>query len=160
PKNDPPAAKAKSLRVGSTSGRHVKMERLNTCRRLVNRLANDPSITLPKVAGGRPLIREDIAIARLLMAFFHEKPHNDGSLPHARAREMWKALYECGDIDRCWSNDKWKAIRDFLSGMGYISWQDDRYYIGQYVDGEYVKGQACKWRLEKGVAEYINREED
>jgi hypothetical protein len=86
-------------------------------------------------------------------------PYGKDSLPHARARELWKALHECGDLDRCWSNDKWKAIRDFFSGIGYIDWQDQRYYLGEFVNGEYVKGQACKWHLADDVAEVINGEE-
>jgi hypothetical protein len=159
PADEPPATQPKTVRVGSTTGRHVDPDRLNTCRRLVTRLANDPGVTLPTAAGGRPLTREDFATVLLLLSFFHQSPNEDGSLPHARARELWKALYECGDLDRCWSNDKWKAIRDFFSGIGYIDWQDQRYYLGELVDGEYVRGQACKWHLADDVAEVINGEE-
>jgi hypothetical protein len=113
-------------------------------------------VALPKVAANRPLVREDFAIMLLILAFFHENPNDDGSLPHARARALWKSLYECGDVSRCWSNDKWKVMRDFFSGIGYINWQDQKYYLGEKVNGEYVKGRACKWRLDEEIANTVN----
>ena len=85
----------------------------------------------------------DFAQGIVLLRFFTANPNPDGSLPQRRVQELWTALYEAGDFSRPWNHHRWKAIRDWLSEMGWLDWQDHRYQIGT-GRGD---GQACKWRL-------------
>ena len=85
----------------------------------------------------------DFAQGIVLLRFFTANPNPDGSLPQRRVQELWTALYETGDFTRPWNHHRWKAIRDWLSEMGRLDWQDHRYQIGTGRSD----GQACKWRL-------------
>jgi hypothetical protein len=67
----------------------------------------------------------------------------DGSLPQRRVQALWTALHDAGDFTRPWNHHRWKAIRDWMSEMGWLDWQDHRYQNGT-GRGD---GQACKWRL-------------
>ena len=85
----------------------------------------------------------DFAQAVVLLRFFTENRNPDGSLPQRRVQELWTVLYERGDFSRPWNHHSWKAIRDWMSQMGWLDWQDHRYQIGT----GHGDGRACRWRL-------------
>lgn len=97
---------------------------------------------------GRTVARvEDVAIFLLLVKFFSENMNGDGSLPVERWKKMWQALFEAGDVQRAFCPQRFKSIRDYLSSLGLLDWQDETYCLGWYDNGgEYHKGKACKWR--------------
>jgi hypothetical protein len=94
----------------------------------------------------------DFAQAVVLLRFFTENRNPDGSLPQRRVQELWTALYDAGDFTRPWNHHRWKAIRDWLSEMGWLDWQDHRYQIGT-GRGD---GQACKWRLHEEFVQQLD----
>ena len=104
------------------------------------------------------LTAEDVAVFATLLNFFHENRNADGSLPVARIRSLWKSLYECGDISRAWDHHRFMWLRDKLTVLGLIDWEDSTYVVGDKENG--VIGQACKWsgseRLLNIISEYIS----
>jgi hypothetical protein len=99
------------------------------------------------------ITHEDIAIALLLLIFFKNNKNEDKTLPTKRVMMLWKALYECGDIDRAWNHHRWKGIRDMLSEKGLIYWIDNNYTYGNKSINQ--KGIACKWEIRKKLYMYI-----
>lgn len=87
---------------------------------------------------------KDVAIWLMIAKFFTNNMNEDGSMPWARFKRMWQALYKSGDIDRAWSTDRNKAIRNYLFDLGWCcDVEDNRYYPGS----QDVEGKAAKWRL-------------
>ena len=69
---------------------------------------------------------------------------------------MWDALFEAGDIDRAFCPQRFKEIRDHLSSLGLLDWQDVSYRIGWHdQDGKYHKGKACKWQASSRLMEML-----
>ncbi len=60
----------------------------------------------------------------------------DGSMPVMRVKTIWDAAYRAGDTSRAFSFRRFTAIRDMLSDMGFLEWEDETYSFGK----------ACKWR--------------
>jgi hypothetical protein len=136
---------------GSVSGKNISQEELDlmpTWERFFRQARKDKALY-----GGRWAVTEtDFAQAVVLMRFFTENPNADGSLPQRRAQELWTALYEAGDFLRPWNHHRWKAIRDWLSEMGWLEWQDHRYQAGT-GRGD---GRACRWRLHDGFVQNLD----
>jgi hypothetical protein len=135
-------AKAEKVVAGSISGKNISQEELDlmpTWERFFTEARKGKPLH-----GDRWLVTEtDFAQAVVLLRFFTANPNVDGSLPGDRAEELWTALYDAGDFARPWNHHRWKAIRDWMSSMGWIDWLDHRYQNGT-GRGD---GQACKWRL-------------
>ncbi len=94
----------------------------------------------------------DFAQAVVLLRFFTENRNPDGSLPQRRVQELWTALYDAGDFSRPWNHHRWKAIRDWMSQMGWLDWQDHRYQIG----ARRGEGRACRWRLHEDFVQQLD----
>jgi hypothetical protein len=133
---------AEKVVAGSISGKNIGQRELDLMpaweRFFKQARKNKP------LRGDRWTVTEtDFAQAIVLLRFFTANCNPDGSLPQRRVQELWTALYETGDFTRPWNHHRWKAIRDWLSEMGRLDWQDHRYQIGTGRSD----GQACKWRL-------------
>jgi len=90
----------------------------------------------------------DMAIVLMLGEFFTNNMNSDGSMPTARWEGTWKRLREESDIDRAWDHKRFKILRDRLSSLGLIEWEDQSYSLGwRKSDGEYVPGHAAKWKF-------------
>ena len=73
--------------------------------------------------------------------------NQDGSMPVKRWKKMWQALFGAGDINRAFCPQRFKVIRDHLSSLQLLDWQDETYRIGWFdEDGEYHKGKSSKWQ--------------
>jgi hypothetical protein len=128
--------------VGSISGKNISQEELDLIPTW-ERFFKQARKNMP-LHGDRWAVAEtDFAQAVVLLRFFTQNRNPDGSLPQRRVQELWTALYEAGDFSRPWNHHRWKAIRDWLSEMGWLDWQDHRYQMGT----ERGDGRACKWRL-------------
>jgi hypothetical protein len=68
-------------------------------------------------------------------------------------QDLWAALYDAGDFTRPWNHHRWKAIRDWLSEMGWLDWQDHFYQVGT-GRGD---GRACQWRLHDDFVQLLDR---
>ena len=62
--------------------------------------------------------------------------NQDGSLPHERAKELWKYLHKKGLITTCFDDRKWAVCRDVLEKHGIIKTVRNK-----------APGQAWKWSV-------------
>ena len=146
-----------SPQAGSISGKHIseeELQKVNGHYRLVaESLLEVHSL---KTSGKTVATIEDAAIFLMLLKFFTQNMNPDGSLPVNRWLEMWKAVFEAGDIDRSFCPQRFKTIRDHLSGLGLLDWRDETYRIGWTdEDGKYHKGKACKWQASEELMEKL-----
>jgi hypothetical protein len=127
---------------GSVSGKNISRDDLDLMPTW-ERFFQQARKQMP-LHGDRWAVTEtDFAQAVVLLRFFAANRNPDGSLPQRRVQELWAALYEAGDFTRPWNHHRWKAIRDWMSEMGWLDWQNHRYQIGTGCGD----GRACKWRL-------------
>ena len=64
-------------------------------------------------------------------------PNDDGSLPHARAKEIWDRCYEGGLIKMSFCDRKWKICRDWLERRGVL----------KVTDRNWHRGKAMRWEV-------------
>src|SRR5262249_14521040 len=69
--------------------------------------------------------------------------------------KLWTALYKAGDFKRPWNHHRFKAIRDWLSGLGYIQWDEHRYIVPIEAGELKVSGKACIWRITEELAAWL-----
>ena len=99
---------------------------------------------------------KDLALFLLLLKWFHEHMNADGSMPWARFKALWDALYEAGDTDRAFDPKRFAALRNYLSSLGLLDWADATYKQGRWEMGVKVGGQACKWQASEQLMEMLN----
>ena len=99
-----------------------------------------------KTTGRTVVTAEDVAIFLLCLKFFTRRMNADGTLPVKRFEGLWSALYEAGDVGRAFDCHRFKAIRDYLSDLGLLDWEDSTFVAPREGrDGTRLKGRACKW---------------
>ncbi len=99
---------------------------------------------------------EDVALFVMFLRFFSENMNPDGSLPFARFEKFWNAVFECGDIDRGFQTNRFCVIRNYLSSLGLIEWEDASYKIGHVcADGKRRGGKAAKWKASQMLLDLI-----
>lgn len=103
----------------------------------------------PLKTSGRSVVTvEDMAIALMLGEWLTNNLPANGAMPTKRWAELWKALFESGDVERGWDHKRYAVIRNYLSSLGLIEWEDESYRPGWFAeDGTFVKGRAAKWRF-------------
>jgi hypothetical protein len=153
--------KAKRIQSGSIVGRHFGEDELAKLDGSYLSLSKELLGEKKLDAAGRKVVTEaDLAIFLMLLRFFTTNRNADGSLPTARWRAMWSALYEAGDIERGWCQHRYKAMRDFLSREGLLDWEDEDYVVGVLTgDGRFVPGKAAKWRAGEELMERMEEEQ-
>ena len=57
-------------------------------------------------------------------------------MPLMRVKGLWDAAFQAGDTSRAFSFHRFQAIRNMLSDMGLLEWED----------ADYCFGKACRWR--------------
>lgn len=138
------------LRVvaGSITGKHITEDELEAVdghyRRVAESLLEAHAL---ETSGKTKITVEDVAIWLMLIKFFTRNMNRDGSMPVDRWRQMWKSVFRSGDINRSFCCQRFSTIRDHLSKLGLLTWEDHEFRLG-YIDenGKYRKGKACKWK--------------
>jgi hypothetical protein len=127
---------------GSIAGKHFQQDELdrldNHYLHLANALLHRHSLG---TKGRSVATAEDLSIFLMMLRFFTKNMNGDGSLPMARFKAMWEALFEAGDIRRSWDGKRFATMRNYLSDLGLIQWQEERHY----PDPIKHRGQAAKW---------------
>ena len=83
------------------------------------------------------VVAEDVQVALAVIRAFTLHPNPDGSMPVMRVEgDLGQAAYEAGDTTRAFSFHRFEAIRNMLSDMGLLEWEDATYRFGK----------ACRWR--------------
>lgn len=132
--------------IGSITGRHFGEEELKKLKGSYLMLSGELLRGEVRVVSGRKVVKEeDLAVFLMLLRFFTVSMNGDGTLPTARWREMWTALYKAGDVERAWCHHRFAELRNFFSGKDLLSWEDEDYVIGSEHRGRYVPGRAAKW---------------
>lgn len=111
------------------------------------------------VAGeSRAIVTEqDVAIFLMIGKYFTNNMNEDGSLPTKRWKAMWTALFEAGDVTRAFQDRRFAAIRNMMSKLGIIDWNDNTYEIGKYdMFGNYHSGRACKWQFSEELMQMLD----
>lgn len=134
-------------RAGSVSGRLISDAELGLLpfsAVVVNRLLFQASC--PRTSRYRISVA-DIAIFLMLFNCFSDNMNADDSLPWVRFHALWTKLFQAGEVDRPVNGERFKDIRNWLSGLGYIDWDDGTYWYGP-VKGQ---GQAARWQASTGL---------
>ena len=120
---------------GSVSGKLVDPEAIRKLEPLARELLR---LGTPKVTGAlrAVVVAEDVQTALAVLRACTLDMNADGSMPVMRVKAIWDAAYRAGDTNRAFSFRRFAAIRDMLSDMGLLEWEDETYSFGK----------ACKWR--------------
>lgn len=156
----PPKVERKS--GGSISGLHFDEDELSRLKEGYLSLASELLAGEVLVASGRKVvIEQDMAIFLMLLKFFTSNMNANGSLPTARWREMWKALFEAGDVGRAWCHHRFARMRNFLSDKDLIAWEDENFIVGVLDQAVgFVPGRAAKWRAGKELLTMMDRDDE
>ena len=82
------------------------------------------------------VVAEDLQMALAVIRGCTLHPNPDGSLPLMRVKGLWDAAFQAGDTSRAFSFHRFQAIRNMLSDMELLEWEDSTYRFGK----------ACRWR--------------
>ncbi|HVX15927.1 MAG TPA: hypothetical protein VHC22_32385 [Pirellulales bacterium] len=148
----------------STSGKYISEDELAGLQEggkyldLAVRLMNAHQLPTKGRHVARPI---DLAIFLMCAAFFYQKPNKDGTLPRDRfggnkdKPGLWDCLYQCRNVNRAFCKKRFQVIRDYLTSLGLIEWQDSTYVVGKMVNGVKEEGRACKWGLTSELVEQL-----
>jgi hypothetical protein len=117
-----------------------------------------------KTSGRTVVTTDDVAIFLLCLKFFTDRMNADGTLPVKRFEGLWSALYEAGDVGRSFDCHRFKAIRDYLSDLGLLDWEDNTFIAPRFDHtGTRRNGRACKWKANEklmGMLDWEKWEEE
>jgi hypothetical protein len=107
-------------------------------------------------AGNRVVVdAEDVAIFLMLLKFFTQNMNADGSLPQLRFKKLWTSLFETGDIDRSFDDKRFACVRNYLSSLNLIDWDDNTYVVGVTDSQGKRSGKACKWKASELLMSWL-----
>ena len=143
---------------GSVLGKHIDPEHIKCYLPLAKDFMDSYSDKVHRVGNQTKATAQDLAAVVAMVEFFTLNPNEDGSMPHARFKAMWDAMYECGDISRAWDNKRFAYLRNMLSDLGFIEWQDETYIPPPpQPKGGKVKGKAMCWHASEELMELLER---
>jgi hypothetical protein len=132
-----------SAAVGSITGRVISQDELSQLR---GHYAKVASLLLDnhqlRTTGRTVVTIQDVAIFLMLLRFFTQNMNVDGTLPQARFKGLWTALCDSDDLDRPCDDKRFAVIRNYLSSLGLLNWEDEHFVVGNGVR----RGRACKWK--------------
>ena len=147
------------IQIGSISGRYFDEETLGQLKEggRFRAVAESLMSTHSMKTSGRAVVTvEDLSIALMVGEWLTNNICSNGAMPVKRWAELWKSLFEAGDVSRAWDHKRFAVIRDFLSSLKLLDWEDASYRIGWHQgDGTYVKGKAAKWRFSEELMEQL-----
>ena len=106
----------------------------------------------PETRGEEVITTADYSILLMLLEHCSQNGTSDGTMPTARLRELWRSLYEAGDISRAWSNRRFTAMRDELARWGWIEMVDNSHIIGT----EDSEGRAMRWHGSEQMLDVVS----
>lgn len=155
----PRVLKPKDQVVGSCSDRVISEAELQKLKGHYLEVAETLLGTHPIKTGRVVATAEDLTIFLMLLKWFTRNMNVDGSLPWARFKGLWDSLYEAGDISRAFDAKRFAAVRNYLSSLGLIEWNENKYHTGFWANGTKVAGKACKWKAGDVLMKMLEEEE-
>jgi len=120
---------------GSVSGKLVDPDEIRKLEPLARDLLgrHAPEVSPSSRAA---VVAEDVQVALAIIRSCTLNMNPDGSMPLARIEALWDAAYLAGDTTRAFRSQRFAAIRNMLSEMGLLEWED----------ATYMFGKACRWK--------------
>ncbi len=100
------------------------------------------------IAGTRQATAEDIAIFLCILQFCFDHANKGGSLPTERIKSIWCSLFMNGQVERGYSDQKVRLMRNMLSSIHWLDWSDN----------SFGAGQAMRWSLAVEVVDLLSIE--
>jgi hypothetical protein len=113
----------------------------------------------PLGTSGRAMVEAaDLAIALPIVKSCSRSRNPDGTMPTARIKGIWDALFQEGVVDRAFDYHRWRVIRNLIETRGGLDMEDRRYFTG-FVNhlGQQIRGRAAKWRMTDWLIETLHR---
>jgi hypothetical protein len=101
---------------------------------------------------------EDVAIYLAITAHITLFQGEDKAMPSRRIGAIWAAMFKGKEVNRPHCVKRVAAIRNHLSDLGLIAWQDERYWSPDKAGKpgcETRKGVCCKYSLSKQIMEEL-----
>ena len=117
--------------------------------------------------------QEDVAILLMILQYFHLDSKEDGSLPHQRIYKFWRSLFNAGHIDRSACYERITEIRNWLSSLGLLEWQNPTFEPPTFAPRKAErmemaaitnekceapikqKGRCCKWSISEAFNQWL-----
>ncbi len=144
PKSETETVEKAPVRKGSVSGKLVDPDDIRKLESVAKELLRRHAPEVGR-SSRAVVVAEDVQVAIAIIRSCTLHPNPDGSMPLMRTKKLWDAAYEGGDTTRAFSFHRFAAIRNMLSGMGLLDWEDETYRFGK----------ACKWRASEKLMEMI-----
>ena len=130
---------------GSVLGKLVDPEVVKKLAPLARQLLSWGMPEVKRSSSRAVVVEEDvqIALAVIRACTLHMNP--DWSMPLKRIAAIWQAAYNAGDTTRAFCYHRFAAIRNMLSDMGLLEWEDSTYRFGR----------ACKWKVGEKLMEMM-----
>lgn len=132
----PVRQETESKRKGSVLGKLVDPDVIRKLEPVARDLLRRGKPEVKASSSRAVVVAEDVQVALAIIRSCTLHPNPDGSLPLKRIWAIWDAAHEAGDTRRAFCYHRFKAIRDMLSGIGLLEWEDSTYQFGR----------ACKWK--------------
>ena len=147
--------------AGSTSGKVIGPEELAELDGHYRKVAETlMAVHVLKTSGRTVATVEDLAIFLMLLRYFTKNMNLDGSLPYARFRGLWSSAFELGDVDRMFEDKRFATLRNYLSSLGLLDWQEAKYILGtKDSDGNRLKGKASRWQASELLMSLLDWQE-
>jgi hypothetical protein len=111
-----------------------------------------------QTSGRHVATAEDVAIYLAIAGYITGRQGEDRVMPSRRIEAIWKAMYKAKDVRRPHCVKRVAAIRNHLSDLGLIAWQDERFWSPDKCDrfgGKAQKGVCCKYSLSSELMEEL-----
>lgn len=149
-----PSEKTRKIVAGSVSGKAISNDDLEQMPMYMEKA--ERLLAGEVLKGDRWAVTlEDIGQFLVLALHFRENPGPGGSISVRQFGKLWSSLVEAGDFKRPFNHHRFKAIRDWLSGLGYIQWDEHRYIVPIEAGEVKVTGKACIWRITAELAGWL-----
>ena len=148
--------------AGSISGKVIGPEELAELdghyRKVAETLMEEHVL---KTTGRTVATVEDLSIFLMLLRYFTKNMNRDGSLPYARFKGLWSSVFESGDVGRSFECKRFATLRNYLSSLGLLDWQDDKYTLGTTdSEGNKHKGKASRWQASELLMSLLDWQEN
>jgi hypothetical protein len=132
PQEQEPAPKVVN---GSVSGKLVDPDDIRKLEPLARQLMRLGSPEVGK-SSRAVVVAEDVQMTLAILRACTLHMNVDGSMPLMRIKSLWDKMFEAEDTTRAFNFHRFAAIRNMLTDLGLLEWED----------GTYQFGKACKWR--------------
>jgi hypothetical protein len=120
---------------GSVLGKLVDPEVVRKLEAFARELLESNALVVGEASRAKVVV-EDLQMALALVRACTLHPNPDGSMPVMRLKALWDAAFKAGDTSRAFSFHRFQAIRNMLSDLDLLEWED----------ADYCFGKACRWR--------------